>query len=159
MNKLSYKIDKEQKDPYNDNFRVVIDDKDTDYYFDVAALEISNSEEGVFPMLVCGCGYMGCMGKYVRVKLTPTEVIWEKFYDSYADDNSSEEDELKEVELTKTWNEGVKEFIIKPPLKFDRKEYASLIKNLLSELPKYEKALYTYKDCIESYKKGDRFRM
>lgn len=154
MNQLSYKTvdEKDKIAPSCPSFRIVFNEEDTNYFFDVAALELSEKENGLFPIIVCQCGYLGCGGAYVEVSNNGNEVIWNKLWFGQSYPDPEPDDELKEFHLA----EGL---VVKPPLKFDRQEYQLLIKQLLEELPNLKEENANYQRDLASYKTGDRFRM
>src|SRR5690606_24739818 len=109
------------------------------------------------PMLVCGCGYVGCTGYYVNVDVLEAEVVWSKFYESFYDyENPDENEEIQSVDLIK--NSNIEDSVdISPPLRFPRGQYDSLIKEIMIEMKKYEEQQKEYENSLRAYKAGDRF--
>ncbi|MEA3272536.1 MAG: hypothetical protein U9P90_02605 [Patescibacteria group bacterium] len=161
MNKLSYKIKIDERPNFYPNiFKIVIDGRDTDYFFDVAGLEISRSESGVIPMFVCGCGYIMCTGYYVKIEILDNEIIWSKFYyTSFDYENPEQNEEVDRVELIKNFDGKRADFIISPPLKFDKKEYNKMIDDILKEVPQHKEQQAEFENSLEFYKSGDKFHM
>lgn len=158
MNKLEYKIEV-PTEPYDDFFRILIDGRETGYYFDVAGMELSRIEGGVCPIFVCGCGYIGCTGYYVLVERDGENVVWSKFYEGFYDYSipPEENEEAKGIDL-KNGKEGVDGFIA-PPFVFDAEEYSKMIDALIAELPNCKPESERFQRELSVYKAGDRFRM
>lgn len=161
MNKLSYKIEVDSMPRhYPSVFKIVIDGVETNYYFDVAGLDLSRTKGGVFPMFICGCGYMGCTGYYVQVDIGQDEITWSKFFSTYYDyDNPNQNKEEESFVLIKNFNTEEGSIFGKPPLRFAKKEYNELVDLILAEIPKYKEQQEVYLGMLESYKKGDRYHM
>jgi len=78
MNRLSYKIIEDENSV--SVFEAVLDDKDTFFKIDVAALDVSRLQGGVCPIFFCnGCDMMGCAGYYADVSITETNIVWNFF--------------------------------------------------------------------------------
>lgn len=157
MNKLAYKIEV-PTEPYDDFFRILIDERETGYYFDVAGMELSRTEGGVCPIFVCGCGHIGCTGYYVLVERDGGNVVWSKFYEGFYDYTipPKENEEAKGIDL-KNGKEGADGFIA-PPLVFDGEEYSKIIDALIAELPNCKPEAERFQSELSVYKTGDRFR-
>jgi hypothetical protein len=137
-------------------FVIVINNIETDYQFDIAALEVSAHRNGVFPIVVCGCGSIGCAGAYVEVSQDDKEIVWGKFWHGQCGGEPLPEDDLKGLKVVATQN-----VYIKPPLRFQRGHYEAVLKNLLNELHRHEDSYSTreyFKD-LERYKNGSLYRL
>ena len=134
---------------------VIINNIETDYEYDVAAIEVSAQKDGIFPIIVCGCGYMGCGGAYVEVSQNEEGIVWKRFWQGQCGGEPLPEDDLKGLKAVATKN-----IYIKPPLRFPRRHYEAVIKNLLNELRRHEDS-FTYREyqkSLEQYKTGNMAR-
>lgn len=106
----------------------------------VFPLELSAKNDGVYAIVNCGCGEWGCGGAYVKVKNTPTSVIWENFYPlSYN----------PETKNKAYYTEGN----ILTPVEFDRESYQGAIQNLLKDKDKFESEKNVYDEEKRSFEK------
>lgn len=131
-------------------FRATVNKKPTTQFFIPAALDWSVKNEGIFPVLNCSCGTMGCGGNYIKVRHAPRKIIWEKIIDG----QSGGEDSPTEDNNPIVFEDKSK---LVAPLEFEREQYEQTVKKLLSEpeFKKYEKEIYLTE--IKSYEKGDFF--
>lgn len=138
MNKLSYKILKAKDKIASDrpDFRIIIDNKETNHFFIVEELKRSSKKAGTYTIVTCYCGETGCSGAEVEVSHRNNEILWEKMW--HTDwDGESNEDEKKEFSFTE--NEIGHSFLkIGIPFKFDKKEYKALVNKLLGECKKLQ---------------------
>ncbi|MDD5489242.1 MAG: hypothetical protein PHP25_00985 [Candidatus Moranbacteria bacterium] len=154
MNRLSYKVIKENENmqPICPIFQIVLDDKETGFYFDVAGLELSSKKSGIFPIVIGRCDVIGCCGMYIEVAQKQDKVFWKKFWNGQCCGEPEPDDELKEFRFA----DG---FIIKPPLEFDIKEYHNIFEQIWKELPKFKSECEKYKRDLIDYKAGKLFRI
>jgi len=75
-------------------FILAINNIATDYNCDVAALELSVQQNGIFPIFYCGCGSIDCGGAYVEVFQNNVEVVWRKFWHGQCGGEPLPEDDL-----------------------------------------------------------------
>lgn len=145
IKKFGYLIDQESVEsdsyPY---FLLTIDGENKMRPLMVFPLELSAKEDGVYPIVNCGCGEWGCGGAYVKVKNTPNTVIWENFYHDY---NSSKQD-------NKSYSiEGR----IITPIEFDRESYENAINILLVDKENFETEKLTYESNKEWFEKDPSY--
>lgn len=130
MNKLSYKTisDKEKITSGCPDFCIVIDDKETTNFFDVGELNKSSEKAGTYAIVTCACGEAGCNGSEVEVIHQDGEIVWQKMW--HIDwDGKSEEGEQREFSFAENLI-GHPHLGIKPPFRFNEKEYGELVKKL-----------------------------
>jgi len=147
MNKISYEFSKKE-----DRYEIIIDDKKTGKYFDAPGLVLSAEQDGVFPMFSGNCGMLGCCGAYVEVESIGDHIIWQKFWNGQCHGKPELEDELLEFKLTE-------DFIIRPPLVFNRNEYKKLTESLVEDIKKKPDQQKRFLETLERYKSGDRSNM
>lgn len=138
--KARFEVTKEGK------FIIIINNIKIGYNYDIAALELSSYENGIFPIIVCVCGHIGCSGAYVEVSHNDGEIVWERFWHGQCGGEPIIEDKLGGLKVTATKN-----VYIKPSLRFQRQHYEAVIKNILNELHRYEDS-FTYKEYQKSAK-------
>lgn len=132
---------------------ITFDGVKTGYIFDCAAFVASVEKDGVFPIVVCGCDYIGCSGMYVRVVHRGGYVYWTEFYNGQADtENFPEEDQLSSFVLGNR---------IKPPVVFLADNYKKLANDLEKFVDSYKNPEYKkyFIQDLERYREGkDLFR-
>lgn len=154
MNTLSYEFKKDAgltTVPRGD-YEIVLDGRKTGYFFDIAALALSADKNGIYPMLVGACETLGCCGAYAEVVNGKHTVVWEKLWNGQSCGEPEPDDELKEFKF-------YDDFIIKPPLIFNQKEYKALADKLVEEIKKSPERFEEFTAQFEKYKLGDKFRI
>lgn len=150
MNKISFKFTEEGglTENFQGAFKLILNDRKTTDFLEEAGFILSAEQEGLFPMFVGSCQIMGCCGTYIEVKHQADKVIWTKFWHGGCSGKPEPEDAKNRVKF-------LEDFIIKPPLEFDLKEYkatAEELRTALRQMPtRYEYFLKEY----EQYKSGD----
>jgi hypothetical protein len=152
MNKIAFSYTKEESltNSWARGFEMVIDGKKTGSYFNEAGFVFSAEEEGVIPMFAGDCGMLGCCGAYMDVKHEKDTVIWQKFWHGQCSGEPEPEHEVKEFKFRK-------DFIVKPPLVFNREEYIELAANLKEGIMKDPVGKKIFLEEFERYKSGNRF--
>ena len=130
MNKLSYKIiDEEEKITSScPDFRIVIDDKETNHCFCISELEKSSKNAGVYTIVICTCGEDGCSGAEVTVIHQNNKIIWKEMW--HTDYNG--EDEEREFNFTEN-KIGHPSLEKKLPFEFDKEMYGALVAKLFKK--------------------------
>lgn len=67
IDKLTYKIET-QNNTFYPVFKALVNEKELNYYLIPAGLKYSLNSDGVYPLLNCGCGYVGSGGAYIKVR-------------------------------------------------------------------------------------------
>lgn len=126
IHKLGYKMSKYDDKENYPQFMITIDGKQEPGSFLILPLEISIKEDGIYPIMNCGCGEWDCGGFYISVKNTDENIIWEDFYG---------------LSGNKIKSPVVHAFT---PIYFSREQYESVVKDLLAakDQYKYEKKVY-----------------
>ncbi len=132
VHKFGYLID--QKSVESDSypyFLLTIDGENKMRPLMVFPLELSVKKDGVYPIVNCACGEWGCGGVYVKVRNTPSTIIWETLYNNYdpsKQDNKSHSTEGK----------------IFTPVEFDRASYENAINILIVDKENFDTERNTY---------------
>jgi hypothetical protein len=136
IHKLGYKISQPDDLENYPQFLITLDDKQEPGSFLILPLELSMKEDGIYPIMNCGCGEWDCGGFYIDVKNTDEHVIWQAFYGQ--DGN-------------KIKFPVVHAFT---PIYFIREQYESVIKDLIFLKDKYKYEENVYKIDNEKYTAG-----
>lgn len=156
---LSFKKDRDAvSEPPKFLYWIVFDGNHTDCAFDEIALKASSEKDGVYPLVVCGCGYIGCNGMYVTTRIEKDDVIWEKFWQGQCCGETEKDDELSEFSLIKNSAKG-KNITLKPPVKFHLGEYRDLIETIEHDIKSDPISSKEYDEALSYYKDGNVFRM
>lgn len=154
MNKLSYrKLDEKQEKITEScpDLGVILDGQKLGYCFDEPALAVSAEKDGVYPILNCGCGEMGCGGAYVQVRNKKNIVIWDKLFNRFYDEDDYDEEEPDQEQ--DGYSDEFKELKNKLPFSFDRKEYEDLIK-IFRDKADEEWTLDRFEEICDRYRKA-----
>jgi len=138
MNKLSYKVigEKEKVGQNYPDLRIVLDGKETTYFFSVEELERSSKEPGTYAIVVCSCGEEGCSGAEVEVLHQGNEIIWNRMWHTDWDGKTPEDEQGEFIfEENKV---GAPSLEARPPFRFDKKEYQALAAELSGKRDKQE---------------------
>lgn len=149
---LSY-ISSNTVDPNYPAFKMVINGKVTKYYLIPAGLEISLTSDGIYPLLNRGCGFVGCGGAYVKVKLSINTVIWETVYPEFYDYN----EDNPEINVAKSKLKLSNDEYLQLPLTFTSKSYSEMVLKILSEKNKYTYEKDQYLQDVENFRNGRFF--
>jgi len=136
MNKLSYKIEVKQNDPYP-LLELVLNDEVEQQTIEPYPLELSVQQDGSFPILNCTCGEWGCGGYWVDVKHDGDKIIWEN--------------------IRTHMGKSVDRLHAKTPIIFSKPEYTETVKKVLQELENHDHLKKGYNDEKDYYQKNDKF--
>lgn len=150
MNEISCKFIAEDgsADSCGNPYEMIIDDKLTNNYFDVAGFVLSAEQDGVFPMFAGWCSTFGCCGAYMEVRHEKDTIVWQKFLSGQCHGKPDIEDELTEFKF-------LEDFIVRPPLVFRRDEYKKLAETLVEDIKMIPEKNRQFRETLERYKSGD----
>jgi len=161
--KLSYKKEPDavRSEPI-DLYWIVFDGTKTHYTFDEAALKASAEKDGIYPIVICGCDYIGCGGMYVTTCIDGEDIIWEKFWFGQCVGKPEEDNKLESFAFVEN-DVKEKDLIVKPPLRFKLSDYSALADEIANDLksdPKRgERVSKWYDETLKKYKANDTARM
>lgn len=152
---LSYEV---LPDTYNEyDCRVKFDGFVSDYIFNIPALKASTIKNGIYPIILCSCGIIGCGGAYILTHMDGKDIVWEKFWDGMSCGESDEECEYPEFDLIFPYDEVSEHLVIVPPLRFRYSEYKKLVDDVEVESIKRYKNIDWIQETMERYLSGDAF--
>lgn len=155
--RLSYRIT-DNSTGVGFDFKLVFDEFKSDYIFDIEALKASTIKNGIYPIIVCSCDYIGCGGAYVLTHIEGEDIIWEKFWDGMSCGEPDNECEYPEFDLIFPYDEKKEHLVIVPPIRFRFSEYRKLVDELEKESIKLYKNGKQFQETLETYLSGDTFR-
>lgn len=139
------------------DFQLVFDGFGSDYMFDIVGLKASSLQDGIYPIIICSCGMIGCGGIYITTKIQGEELIWEKFWDGQSCGSPEDEDQLSEFDLIFPYDEKNEHLLIASPISFQLSEYLTLSDELVKESIKLYKNEKQFQDTLEEFLSGDVF--
>lgn len=161
--KLSYKKEPDavRSEPI-DLYWIVFDGIKTHYVFNEAALKASAEKDGIYPIVICGCDYIGCGGMYVSTHIDGDDILWEKFWFGQCVGEPEKNDELEIFAFVQN-DVKEKDLIVKPPLRFRLGEYCKIADEIANDLksdPKRdERSRQWYDETLKKYKANNTARM
>jgi len=156
---LSFKKDRDAVSEYpRFLYWILFDGNHTDCTFDEVALKASSEKDGVYPLVVCGCGHIGCNGMYVSTRIDGDDIVWEKFWQGQCCGKTEKDDELSEFALTQGSARG-KDITLRPPVKFRLREYRDLVEAIERDKKSNPISSKEYDETLSDYKDGNVFRM
>ncbi len=161
LSRLGYFLDlnNANQQGFGPAFRLVVDDKQIDYFIIPAALEYSLKNNGILPIFNCSCGVVGCGGAYVKVAHKKDRVVWEKLYSgtSCGEEIDEKDDEVSHMNFRTYALVAEDKSELNLPLEFSAKNYKAVIMKILSspEFKQYEEQGYIHDK--NSFAKKDFF--
>ena len=153
--KLSYKKEPDPACP-GFQYRIIFDGVTTDYAFDEAALKVSSMQDGIYPLVVCMCGVIGCGGMYVTTHIEGDDIVWERFWLRDCCGEPEANDTLENFDFNK-------ELVVKPSLRFRLGEVRALAdeieKDLKAETEGYKNKKEWHDEKVKRYMAGDTSRL
>lgn len=131
-------------------FIIIINKIVTDYHYDIAAFELSSEGNGIFPIIVCSCGMIGCSGAYVEVSHKDDLIVWEHFWHGQCCGKPEPDDEIEFLRIFGN-------LYAKAPLKFEKDHYKTVVKSIIDELKEHGDSFsyWEYQTYLKQYKSGN----
>lgn len=140
-----------------DSIRVKFDGFVSDYIFDIAGLKASTIKDGIYPIIICSCGMIGCGGAYVLTRKDGNDIYWEQFWDGMSCGKPDKECEYTEFDLIFPYDKENEHKVIIPPLIFRLSEYRKLADDLEMESNKLYGNQKQFQERLDRYLSGDNF--